>query len=93
MQTEQYIQSQIIKYLESKNWLVFKLMAVSKSGVPDLICHYEGNTLYIEVKKPGGRLSQVQKYRIAQLRERNITVLITDNLGDVKNYIELQEET
>ena len=86
--TEQEIQSKIINYLKSKDWIVFKLMAVSVSGVPDLICHKGGDTVYIEVKRPGGRLSKIQKYRIAQLRKENITVIVTDNLKEVKLELE-----
>lgn len=86
MLTEQKIQTSIIKYLESKHWIVFKLMSVSKAGVPDLICHQSGFTFYIEVKKPGGRLSKIQQYRISKLKEQNIDVLITDNLEVVKEY-------
>jgi len=41
-----------------------------------LICHRDGETMYIEVKRPMGKLSEVQKIRIEQLRCYGITVLI-----------------
>ena len=85
--TEQKIQFLIQGYLKKDGWLVNKLMAVTQGGTPDLIAHKQGKTLYIEVKKPGGRLSRIQEYRIAELRNEGIDVLVTDNLQDVKDHV------
>ena len=87
MTSEGKVQRQIVKYLEDNGWIVFKLMAVSRSGVPDLICHKGGKTLYVEVKAEHGRLSDIQKYRIAQLRKTGIPVIITNNLKYFKGEL------
>jgi len=41
-----------------------------------LICHREGETMYIEVKQQTGKLSELQKIRIEQLRAKGIKTLI-----------------
>ena len=57
------------------------------SGIPDLLCIKGGKTIFIEVKKPGGRLSKIQEYRIAELKKEGMTVIVTDNLKEVKEWI------
>ena len=67
---ESEIQSKIIKYLESKDWIVVKIIQTNKNGWPDLQAHKDGQTIFIEVKGPNGRLSELQKYRLKKLQEK-----------------------
>jgi hypothetical protein len=78
---ESKIQAKIIKQLESENWLCIKLIKTSVNGIPDILCHRQGETMYIEVKRPTGKLSELQKIRIKQLREQGITVKIWTSYG------------
>ena len=73
---ESKIQSKIIKKLEAKGYYVVKLIKTNKNGVCDLIAVKENETIFIEVKRPNGVLSELQKVRINELRSRNITVKI-----------------
>jgi Holliday junction resolvase len=52
------------------------LIKCNKNGYPDLIAIKNGVTTFIEVKRPNGKISELQKVRIKQLREQNIKVLI-----------------
>jgi len=62
MATEQQIQSKKIKELESQGYYVIKLVKTNKNGIPDLIAIPKGSDiLFIEVKKPGGRLSKLTR--------------------------------
>ena len=72
--TEQQIQTKIIKRLKTEGWYVIKLIKTSVSGIPDLIAIKENETIFIEVKRPDGVLSELQKVRIKELRNRNIKV-------------------
>jgi len=38
--------------------------------------------MYIEVKRPTGKLSEIQKLRIEQLKEKGITVKIWQGYGE-----------
>lgn len=73
---ESQIQSKIIKKLEDKGWLVLKIIKLSKSGYPDLLCLRNGITMFVEVKRPNGKLSELQKVRIKELREKGFKVKI-----------------
>ena len=78
---EQQIQSKIIKKLEQDGYFVLKLIKCNKNGIPDLLAVKEDSTMFIEVKRPEGKLSELQKVRIKELRDRNINVKIWQDYG------------
>lgn len=77
--TEQKIQSKIIKKLKEKGYFVIKLIKTNVNGIPDLIAVKENETIFIEVKRPNGKLSELQKVRIQELRNKNIKVKVWEN--------------
>jgi len=71
--TEQQIQKKRIAQLESEGYYVIKLTVTNKNGIPDLIAIPKGsNVLFSEIKKPKGKLSELQKFRIKELEEYGI---------------------
>lgn len=68
--TEAQIQKKIIDHYEKNGWLVVKIMKCNKNGWPDLQILKDGICKFVEVKTPRGKISQLQKYRIKQLREQ-----------------------
>tara|TARA_R100001086_G_scaffold246557_2_gene179009 strand:+ start:8574 stop:8813 length:240 start_codon:yes stop_codon:yes gene_type:complete len=71
--TEQQIQSKRIKELESEGYYVIKLTTTNKNGIPDLIAiPKNAKVLFVEVKKPKGKLSKLQEYRIKELKDHGI---------------------
>jgi Holliday junction resolvase len=74
--TEQQIQSKIIKKLEQDGYYVLKLIKTNKNGIPDLLAVKENECIFVEVKRPEGKLSELQKVRIEELKSRNINVKI-----------------
>jgi len=84
--TEQQIQSKIIKKLEQDGYFVLKLIKCNKNGIPDLLAVKEDNTMFIEVKRPDGKLSELQKVRIKELREKNINVKVWQDYGSDFEY-------
>ena len=85
-------QTKIKKYLEKDGWIVVKTIQLSESGYPDLFAFRCGKTLFIEVKREkGGRLSEIQKYRIEMLSAQNFSVLVSHGFNQFKmQYSELQ---
>lgn len=73
---EQQVQKKIIIQLEREGYFVLKIIKANKNGYPDLIAIKDGQTMFIEVKKPDGKLSELQKVRIKELREKNINVKV-----------------
>lgn len=70
--TESQYQSKLIKKLESEGWYVLKLISTNKVGIPDLLALKDNEKPYfIEVKGKKGILSELQKYRLKELKELN----------------------
>ena len=73
--TEQQIQSKRIKQLESEGYYVLKLIKTNKNGIPDLIAiPKNANVLFSELKKPTGKISKLQEYRLKELEEYGFRV-------------------
>lgn len=71
--TEQQIQSKRIKQLEQDGYYVIKLVKTNKNGIPDLLALPQNcNAIFIEVKRPGGKMSKLQEYRFDELRQHGI---------------------
>ena len=68
--TEQQIQGKRIKQLEEEGYYVIKLIKTNKNGIPDLLAiPPDSSVVFSEVKKPKGKLSELQKYRLKELQK------------------------
>lgn len=67
---ESEIQSKRIKELEGQGYYVIKLKLTNKNGIPDVIAIPKGaKVLFSEIKKPGKKLSGLQKFRMKELQK------------------------
>jgi Holliday junction resolvase len=74
---EQQIQTKKIKELEAQGYYVIKLINTNKNGIPDLIAiPPNSDVLFVEVKKPEGKLSKLQDYRVKELQDHGVKVEI-----------------
>ena len=58
------------------------------NGVPDIICCYKGRFLGLECKRPGGRLTELQKRAIEQINRAGGVACRVESVEDVKRVIE-----
>jgi hypothetical protein len=72
------------KAARAAGWLVVKIMRASPNGFPDRFYARGGRIVLIEWKRPGGRLSEQQKHRHAELRAAGVEVYTVDNLEDAR---------
>lgn len=72
---ESKIQTKIKKRLKKDGWEVIKLIKTSWIGIPDLMALKDGKVKFIEVKQTIGILSEIQKLRIKQLKDKGFEVL------------------
>jgi len=69
--TEQQIQTKRIKQLEAEGYYVIKLIKTNKNGIPDLIAiPPDSGVLFSEIKRPSGKVSKLQEYRMDELKRR-----------------------
>jgi Holliday junction resolvase-like predicted endonuclease len=71
--TEQQVQAKRIRELEAMGYYVIKLIRTNKNGIPDLIAiPPNSDVLFVEVKREDGKLSELQKFRIKELKSYGI---------------------
>jgi isocitrate lyase len=74
---EQQIQAKKIKELEAQGYYVIKLINTNKNGIPDLIAiPPNSDVLFVEVKKPDGKMSKLQEFRKKELENHGVKVEI-----------------
>lgn len=93
---EKTIQSKIIKFLKQKDHFCYKHLATSVNGIPDIMCIIHGIPVFIEVKKPGGRATELQEIKIAEIVDNNGVAFIVhsyeaflDKYGEITLYFEM----
>lgn len=75
--TEQQIQTKKIKDLEAKGYYVIKLINTNKNGIPDLLAiPPNSDVLFVEVKRPDGKVTKLQEFRHKELEQKGIKVEI-----------------
>lgn len=75
---ETIITNRIVSTLQGFGCLVFKIHGsqYQAAGLPDLLVHRGGMTVWMEVKTPTGKLRPVQEARITQIRRYGIPVAV-----------------
>ncbi|CAB4203961.1 VRR-NUC domain containing protein [uncultured Caudovirales phage] len=73
-------QTKIIKEMESEGYTVIKVIRLSDSGYPDLLCMKLGyNDTWIECKEKNDTLKELQKFRIDELNKLGKNAFCTQN--------------
>jgi Holliday junction resolvase len=92
--TEKEIRTQIKQYLERKGWFVFyHLQGLgSYPGLPDLQAVKDGHTLYIEIKRPGGRQSAKQRKFQQDLEAAGGIYILAKELAYIKPVCGLETQ-
>jgi Holliday junction resolvase len=62
--------------LAVRGWFNVKLSKTNRNGIPDRLFLKDGKVFFIEFKSNKGVLSEIQKYRIGQLREKGFHCFI-----------------
>ena len=68
-QLESKIQSKILKELKAAGIYAHKNITTNKKGIPDIIVCYRGKYVALEVKRPGGKPTELQLWNINEIRK------------------------
>ena len=91
---ERDITSKIMRYLKSlPNTFCWKQHgdAYSQSGIPDIICCFNGIFVAFEVKTTNGRLTKLQEVTMAKIREAKGYAFKVTDVEEVKYYLKTLE--
>jgi len=81
---EQQIQKKIIDYLRSIGAYTVKTIVTNSSGTPDLLVSFKGHFIAIEVKAAKGRVSELQKWHLDQIRKSSGIAFVAKSVDEVK---------
>ena len=87
--TERKIRTKIEKFLKTDGWLVMPLSDQWVSGYPDLLCIKNGVHLFLEIKKPGGIVSKIQRYFMGQIFAHGGDAYVVYSVEEVKKLLEV----
>lgn len=83
MGTEKALQTKILKHLEKEGWIVVKTIGLNKNGYPDIFSFKRRTAIFIEVKSDIGKASELQKYRIEQLKKEGFEAEVVNDFNQV----------
>lgn len=88
--SEKTIENRIKRYLDGIGawWIKTHGNMFSKSGTPDIIACVNGHFVAIEVKRPGGVVSELQKYHIEAIQKSGGIAFIAYSLEEAKQHLE-----
>lgn len=77
---ESAIEKIVSDYAREKGWLCYKFVSPASRGVPDRIYMRDGTMHFIEFKAPGGRLTTLQRKRIADIQFAGFHVYVVESV-------------
>lgn len=84
---ESDIQEKIKRELVRRGWIVTKLIQTTTNGIPDLLAMKNGTAIFIEVKRPGQKPTELQKYRHRELRDNGFIVMVMTSVEELRNIL------
>ena len=85
---EAEIEGRLVRGVKEAGGLCYKFVSPGNPGVPDrLILLPGGRILFVELKTPGGKLSNIQSWRIQEMRERDADVRVWKGLEPVRAFL------
>ena len=68
--------------------LCYKWTSPAQAGVPDRILIYKGVVRFVEMKRPGGYVTPLQKYHLDRLEAAGAITHVIDSMARVDELIE-----
>ena len=86
---ESTIEARLVREVKKRGGLCYKFTSPGSPGVPDRIVVLPGGTtVYVELKTEIGRLANIQKWQIGELRKRGATVRVLKGMEQVLAFLE-----
>ncbi len=92
--TENDIKAQVKDLLAIKGIFNYPLLQgmASYPGLPDRVMHYQGKVVYLEIKRPGGKLSKYQEKFRDQCRADGIPYWVVVDIEELDAVMQAERE-
>ena len=85
---EKDIEDYLVRECRKRGALAYKFTAPGRRSVPDRIILTRGRTLFVEVKRPGGRPTPLQLQEHDKLRAQGFRVYLADTRQEVDRVLD-----
>lgn len=86
---EKEIERRMVKIVKDRGGLCYKFVSPNNPGVPDrIIITPEGRVVFVELKTEIGRLANIQKWQLDEMRKRGADVRVAKGWDAVKALLE-----
>lgn len=86
---EKEIENRMVRIVKERGGLCYKFVSPSNPGVPDrIIITPDGRVVFVELKTEIGRLANIQKWQIEEMRKRGADVRVAKGWPSVKALLE-----
>lgn len=87
MPLERVIERHLLDQCRARGILCLKLTSPSRAGVPDRLLVSPAGTVFVEVKRPGGRVRRLQEVMHEKLRRHGGIVHVVDTREGVEDLV------
>jgi hypothetical protein len=77
---ERDIEREACAQAKALGWLVYKFTSPNRRSVPDRMFIKDGRVVFIEFKRPGGRLTEAQARELVRLRLAGVETGVADSV-------------
>ena len=93
MKREKDIERRLVAEIRKNGGLCLKFISPGWSGAPDRIYLWpDGEVVFVELKRPGGKVRPLQERRAEQLHKLGFEVLVVDSAEKIKELFNNAEE-
>ena len=86
---ESAIEAKLVRMVRDKGGLCYKFVSPGNPGVPDrIVITPDGRSVYVELKTEVGRLANIQRWQLDEMRKRGVDVRVLLGLEEVKGFVE-----
>lgn len=87
-QPEREVEEYLVKQVEKLGGLCWKFTSPGTIGVPDRVVIFNGQTHFVETKKPGEKPRRIQQYRLTQINDQLVPACYLDTKEKVDDFIQ-----
>lgn len=84
---ERDVERYLVKACEARGWRCWKLVSPGRRGVPDRLVIRRGAVAFVEVKRRGGRVSPLQRRRLAELARLDADARVVKSRAEIDAVI------
>lgn len=85
---EKPVERHLREQSRSRGWLCLKFVSPGRNGVPDRLLVTPHGTVFVECKRPGGRLSRLQREQHRKLRQHGGRVYTVSTFTEVDELLD-----